>query len=304
MQEKEKPIINVFKALRKLQSGCSIKELAFSLNVELRTAYRYKDIIEKIGYQLEKNETTNRYKLKTVKNSPLALTFSQEEVDYILDHISGEDHFFAGIKQKLYINSDIQFIPDRLLEVEFGMNIQKLRTAILNRKRVVLREYNSVNTNSCRDILLEPVHMEDHYKRLYAYDLEKKKIIQYKTERIGVVEILDQSQFFTGKLSKKIETDVFWWILDKQKWEIELLMSRGAYFLMKEDYPRIESKVKEVEEGKFKLATEVADLRAVASMILRMPGEFEVISPPELEKEIAHKVMKLPFFDKYFSLLS
>lgn len=304
MREKEKPIINIFKALRKFQTGCSIKELAFSLNVDLRTAYRYKEIIEKIGYHLDKNDTTNRYKLKTAKNSPLALTFSQEEVDFVLKHLPNDAHSFAGIKQKLYINSDIQFIPDRLLEVEFGMNIQNLQTAINERKRVVLKDYSSVNSNRCRDIIMEPINMEDHYKRLYGYDLEKKTVVQYKTERIGSVEILEQSQFYTNKLSAKVETDVFWWIFKSTRWELELLMSRGAYHLMKEEYPRSESQVTELKDGKFKLKTEVADLKAVASMILRMPGEIEIITPLELQEEIVEKIKKLPFFNKHFRSLS
>lgn len=303
--EKEKPIINVFKSLTKLQTGCSMKELAFSLNVDLRTAYRYKEIIEKIGYQLDKNEATNRYKLKTSKSSFLSLTFSQEEVDYILKCLpEDQGEYFSGIKQKLYINSDIQFIPDRFLEVEFGTNIKNLKTAITEKKRVILMDYNSVNSNRCRDIVIEPIHMEDHYKRLYGFDLEKRKLIQYRTERIGQVKLLDKSHFFTQNQPKKIETDIFWWIIDNERWHLKIIMSRGAFHLLKEEYPRSESFVSEINENQYQLETEVADLRPVASMILRMPGEFEIISPNQLENEIAKKIEKLPFIQKFFKPLT
>lgn len=304
MKEKDQPIIAFFRAVNYFRRGCSMKELAELLAVSVKTAYRYKERAENIGFLLEKNSATNRYKLASKHSPGLNLSFSQQEVDVILKGLKGKSDLLQRIKNKVYIHSDLQYVPGKLLEIEFGQNIKLLQKAITKKNRVLLKNYNSANSNSLRDIVTEPVIMQDYYQRLYGYSPGKKKMMQYKTERIGQVEILPQRQMFTDRHIKNPKTDLFWWVFDEESYSIRLELTRGAYHMVREEFPRIQACTREKEEGVFELETEVASLKAVSSLILRYPGEIRVLSPRELEEFTAHRLAELPFLKKYFKPLS
>ncbi|TVR77366.1 MAG: WYL domain-containing protein [Saprospirales bacterium] len=294
--EKEKPVISLIKAINHFHRGVSMRELAALLGVSYKTAYRYKEKVESIGFQLEKNPTTHRYKIAGKNRPEFNLSFSQQEVDFILNAINGDSEMHNRIRNKVYIHSDLQYLPGKLIEVTFGHNIKQLQKAIKDRKRVVLKAYNSVNSNSCRDILTEPVIMQDYYKRLYGYTPEKRKMIQYKTERIGSVEILQEGQMFTDRHIQNPETDVFWWMFEDRSWEVSLEFNRGAYHMIREEYPRIDELTSEIKEGIFRFNGRLASLVPPASIVLRFPGEVRIVSPPELENLCFEKLKKLPFF--------
>lgn len=301
--EKEKPVISLIKAINHFHRGVSMRELAALLGVSYKTAYRYKEKVESIGFQLEKNPTTHRYKIAGKNRPEFNLSFSQQEVDFILNAINGDSEMHNRIRNKVYIHSDLQYLPGKLIEVTFGHNIKQLQKAIKDRKRVVLKAYNSVNSNSCRDILTEPVIMQDYYKRLYGYTPQKRKMIQYKTERIGSVEILQEGQMFTDRHIQNPETDVFWWMFEDRSWEVSLEFNRGTYHMIREEYPRIDELTSEIQEGIFRFNGRLASLVPPASIVLRFPGEVRIVSPPELEDLCFENLKKLPFFKKDASIV-
>ncbi len=304
MESREKYIINIFRAIRKLQRGCSMKDLNYSLGVSEKSAYRYKSTIEELGFKLEKNPYNHRYKIIGKSDLKVDLTFSQEEVDFIVGHLPVHETLVERIKDKLYIYSDIQAVPNRWMEVEFGKNVHGLQEAIDQSKRVELKGYSSAHTNQQTDILVEPIKMEDHYQRLYAYNPAKQKMYQYKTERIEEVDVLEQKQQFTHRHPKEIRTDLFWWVFEEESHSIRLELTRGAYHMVREEFPRIQACTREKKEGLFELKAEVASLKAVSSLILRYPGEIRVVSPRELEEFTARRLAELPFLKKYFKPLS
>jgi proteasome accessory factor C len=274
-----------------------MKQLAFALDVSEKTAYRYKDTLCELGFRLERNDYSHQYKIVDKVPMDLNLAFSQEEVDFIMSNLPKGSDLTPGISNKLYIHSDILSVPGALQEIGFGKAVKSLQRAIEKKKRVILKDYSSANSNEQRDILAEPVKLEDHYRRLYAFCPERKKIMQYKTERIGEVKITSGKQFYTLHNTGDIETDPFWWVFENDRYKVTLDMNMGVYHMVREDYPRIETYVTELDENRYRLETEVANLAPVSSLILRFPEGVQNVEPDELKSYTIGRLKYSPFWN-------
>ena len=79
----EELVIRTFNTISYLQRGCTIQELSVKLACSLKTAYRYLDIVRKLGYEVNL-EAKNRYKAPITNKQPMYdMLFSLEEVDTI-----------------------------------------------------------------------------------------------------------------------------------------------------------------------------------------------------------------------------
>ena len=297
MIEKQRKIVNLFRAIRKLYRGCTIRQLAFALDVSEKTAYRYKDTLIEIGFRFYTDRHTHHYKIVGEKPMDLNLAFSQEEVEFILDYLPDDDRIYKAIQNKLYIHSDLREVPRSLDEIEFGRCVKALKKSMKNKKRVILKDYSSANSNEARNIVVEPLKLEDQYRRLYAFTPERKKLMQYKTERIGEVEILPESQFYHNLHPKKIETDPFWWVFDGERHEISMDVSLGVYHMLREEYPRIENDVSRVNKNCFRLETEVADYTAPSSLVLRYPEGVFDLGPGPFRAHTINRLKKFPLWN-------
>lgn len=281
-----------------------MKDLAIRLDVSTRTAYRYLELLQDIGFLFE-NNTDYVYKVVRSKtDSYLTISFTKQEVDLIIDRLPQESPLNKAIRDKLYIHSDILSLPNKILAADFGKNIRLLDKAIRDKKRVILQGYSSAHSNKKEDYRVEPIQLDDNYQRLYAFDLESRELRNFKTPRIEQTKVLEQDQWFSEKYSQDIKVDCFGWMIEDNTWDIELDMSRGAYHIIKEENPSIEKDTTEQPDDRFLLKTTVANLLPATSMILRLPGEIRVISPLELEAEAAKRLLRLDFFDKYFRALT
>lgn len=301
--DKETQIVLAFKAIQKLSRGCTMKELAASLEIASKSAYRYVENLKSVGFEISEIGQ-HRYKIENPrKQFSFSLDFSLEETDFILKHLPEDPDLLPGIRQKLILHSDLLSAPNRILEAEQGMNIALLQEAIRKGKRVKVFGYASANSNEIKDKVVEPVVMLDFYRRLYAVDVTDRKLIQLKTERIECIELTDQDQFNLID-PKEIHVDAFWWVKGNDTYNISLKLSLSAYHIIAEEYPRIKQYCVAENENTYLFRTEVANLKPVTSLVLRLPEEIEVLGPPELESAIVERIKHHTFFRKYFMALS
>ncbi len=304
MKRTENQIINCFKALSILTRGSTMKDLAVRLDVSNRTAYRYLEVLQNIGFLFEQRED-HTYKLVRSKvNNDMTISFTKQEMEFVMDQIPADSKYYKSIRDKFYIHSDILSLPNKVLAADFGRNIRMLDRAIQNKKRVILHGYSSAHSNQKEDYKIEPINLDDNYQRLFAYDLNVSELKQFRTERIESVAITEETQWFSDKYTDDIKMDCFGWMIEDTTWDIELEMSRGVFHMIKEENPGITKNTMELEGNRFLLTTTVADLRPVTSLVLRFPGEIKIIKPREIEEEAARRLQKLDFFGKYFKALS
>jgi len=301
--DKETQIVLAFKAIQKLSRGCTMKELAASLEVSSKSAYRYVENLKSVGFEIC-DTGQHRYKIENPrKQISFSLDFSLEETDFILKHLPENLDLLPGIRQKLILHSDLLSVPNRILEVEQGMNIALLQEAIRRRKRAKVLGYASANSNEIQDLVIEPVMMLDFYRRLYAVDIAKRKLVQLKTERIERVVVSDQDQFNPME-PEGIQVDAFWWVKGSETYNVRLKFSLSAYHIIAEEYPRIKQHCLPLNDNRYLFSAEVADLKPITSLVLRLPEEIEVLGPPELESAIVERIKQHTFFRKYFRALS
>lgn len=298
MTDLKNQLLRLLKAISLLsaEGGRSIRQLEQALEVSNKTAYRYKEVLEESGFRLAHDPATNRYHLPSQpKGLRPNLSFTAEEVDTVMRALESQatKPVRAAICDKLYVHSDLLTVPNRLLAAQFGANVAQVQQAIKERRRIWLRDYRSANSGQITNREVDPVDLQDHYRRLYAHDPQQQQVVQFKLERVGRVEITDQPCRYTHPTAK-VETDVFWFN-GATKTRTTLHLSLAAHEMMREEYPRIAEAVRAIGPGHYHFETDLYSFLVVGSWILRLPGKIDIIGPPELVDHVRAQLRKHPF---------
>src|SRR5699024_4891824 len=136
--------------------------------------------------------SNGRYKLvKDDRKRSLTklLHFTQEEA-YILykslSNLEASDTLLRSLIKKLHTLYDFQ----ALKQVQFQDNIEKVKLlsqAISSQKRVVLKQYQSSNSQSVSDRKVEPFEFMSDYKAIWCLDIADNTVKQFKISRITEV---------------------------------------------------------------------------------------------------------------------
>ncbi|HAI77255.1 MAG TPA: hypothetical protein DCM08_13535 [Microscillaceae bacterium] len=300
MSEQKSVLLKGLKLLAQLSSpgGRKIEQLAQSLKVSGATVYRMIADLKEFGYEIERDAYNHRYSLVKKYRVDLSIQFSQAEVDLIYQHLEGkvDKTILTPILDKLYVHGDLLAIPPRIVEARFGKNIALLQESLQIGKAVWLKGYRSASSNQVRDRYVVPLALLDNYRRLFAWNVEKKEIYQFKTDRVDEVKP-DLAPFAWGnQRPPTIETDVFW--IDassKQPTLLQVDLSLTAYEIMREEYPRIEEFTKSLGKNRFLLTTQINDFQVISSFFLRLPGEIRILAPDSLVAYIKQRMGKYIF---------
>lgn len=180
-------------------STLTIDEIAARLDVASRTIYRYIDTFKESGFTVI-NVTGNIYSLVEIPQpSPEfdnLVYFSDEEsylVNNLIDALSPTNALKAGLRKKLAVIYDSTGIEGFLDRRSNAAHVANLRKAAQEKKMVILHNYESANSNVVRDRLVEPFGFTNDFIEVWAYDTESKRNKLFKVQRIGEVEITEQS---------------------------------------------------------------------------------------------------------------
>lgn len=174
---------------------------------------------------------------------------------------------------------------------ELAKNIYRLKTAIDEKKIVVVHRYRSSNSNKVSNRRLEPYKMGKRNMDVWCYDLDelepKRRNKLFSLKRMGDVQILDESWKFGSPYHKSKPQDIFRMTGDK-KYEISLSMKlRQMNFLM--EYYQIEKDVFEYDTAndRYILNEIVYNLAPVVGFCAHFGTEVEIFGSDELKKAIA-----------------
>ena len=240
----DQPKIERLLRLMKMMSGSvnySIDELSDKLEMSPRTIYRYIDTFKSAGFAVTKMYG-NIYRLgKMPKNAPdfdRLIYFSEEEamlVNGLIDSLSPSNTLKANLKDKLSVIYNSTSIADYVSDKSSAASIEALGEAMRERRKAVLRNYESGNSRTIRDRLVEPFGFTSDYVELWAYDLEDGRNKVFKVSRIGEVSLLDQEWTCEGK-HREQGRDVFHMSGDAPE-RIRLQLSVRAKNLLFEEFP-------------------------------------------------------------------
>ncbi|MFQ5447930.1 MAG: helix-turn-helix transcriptional regulator, partial [Saprospiraceae bacterium] len=247
------------------------------LECDERTVYRYRDLLNELGYLVELNDNNGWY-LPDIKER-YAADLTVEEMQVLrtaLSSLPAGHPLRQSIHRKLFKRSELLPFADELAEVRRAQIISILQTAISTNRVVKLRKYFSANSNTITDRVVEPLEFDEDFSQLTAWEPALGKMRFFKTTRIDAVELLPGGRTYSGSASP---IDIF--KMSGEPFTVKMLLSKRAYSLLTEEYPGSRAGVLPVEDEEFPYRF-VMEMRApdgIGRFVLGLPGEVLVEEP-------------------------
>ena len=274
----QQKLLRIFRLIRLLNTRPykTVPQLSAILETTTRSVYRYLDFLEEVGYLIDKDEL-HRYFIIHEADMKRDNLLDPDEAYYIQDTLQqvAPDHpLVEQITAKL--NKIQTQIPNaqKLASVQAYKNVQKLSKAIHLGKRAMLRNYHSTSSQNITDRQVEPIHFDEDFAYLIAFDLSAGQQRQFKIERIESVEI---SEVSVSAQHQAMPVDLFGFS-GKTIEEVTLQLSPLAYRLLIEERPTAKAFV-EPDGAQFKLVIPVRNWRGIGRFVLGLPGEIDVVQP-------------------------
>jgi len=290
-----KKIYRIFQIISRLRTpiGTTKSSLAEAFDVNIRTIDRYFKLLRDIGFTLEKNK--NRFKIhdpgKKNMNAEDLIVFNLEEADIVKQALLSykiKDPLQKSLLTKLYALTDLEELSETIYDQSVSKNINNLRHSIKHRKQAILVDYQSVNSQTTCNRIIEPLKFYNYFTYLHAFEIESQQVKQYKTERITEV-ILTNNNWKHEDIHDMSRIDVFG-MSGKKPLDVKLYLSPRASKLLKEEFPDSIHHIK-TDKGITYFDGFVYDFAGIARFIMGLIDETDVIHPPELKK-IVHSKMK------------
>ena len=294
----EQPKIERLLRLMKMMSGntnFTVDELAERLGISYRSIYRYIDTFKESGFVVEKLHS-NVYKLGKMPKSYVDLKrliyFSEEEayiINSLINSLDNTNALKANLLKKLSAVYNSTSIANYTCNKESALSIESLGEAIKDRKKVILKNYESGNSHKVSDRLVEPFEFTTNMIDVWCYDLEKKENKVFKISRIGEVRVLEE-EWSEEEAHRKSITDCFR-MSGFEQTPVKLEMGIMAKNLLLEEYPLAEKDLKK-EGDRWILETMVSDMAGVGRFVIGLAHDIKVIDSPELVEYIRLFVTK------------
>jgi proteasome accessory factor C len=270
-------ILRVFKLITLLKTfpAKSIKRLAQSLEISERSCYRYMDLLNELGFEVNKDDN-NKFSLKA---DQVVDPFTKEESHLIHEVLSvsvKNNPLVASIKSKLPSLEESNILARNIVNGHLSKLVSQINEAILNKSQIIIHKYQSANTESISDRLVEPVGFTDNYVFLCAYEIESKQNKYFKLERMGSVDVLMVAYQFES-LHKLIKPDIFGFSDSGEKYNVKMKLSMRAQLWIKDDYPESSTYLKDLGEGSWLLEVEVFNMEPVNRILRSMPEDIQLI---------------------------
>ena len=270
-------------------ANSTIEDFAHALKTTTRSIYRYIDTIRSCGFVVEKIRS-NVYKLGKMPRGSVDFSkliyFSEEEayiINSLIQNLDNTNLLKRNLQKKLAALCEYFTPAEIICDKTTAAKVEALGNAIFHKKSVILRNYESANSDQTSDRDIEPFAFSANYIDIWGYDLDRGENRVYKISRIGNVEVTSES-WKNEEKHKRIEADCFR-MNGETEIPVKLHMSLRAKNLLVEEYPLAEKDLK-FEENRWTLETLVHDLAGVGRFVIGLAAEIDITDSPELEKYI------------------
>ena len=267
----------------------TIDDIACMLGTSSRTIYRYIDTFKSAGFVL-KRVSGNVYQMLMMPAGKPELEnviyFTKEEayiVNALIDELSPTNALKASLKAKLSAIYDQTSITEFSKRKPNAIVIEKLRKAIKEKRKVILKDYASGNSQTIRDRLVEPISFTLDFADICAYDMEGKRNKVFKITRIADVEVLNEG-WTAEKKHRPLEMDIFR-MSGRSAKQVKLELSLKARNLLIEEFPLAERDLKKWGQ-KYLLDTKVYSFLGVGRFYLGLMPEIQIVDSPEFEEYV------------------
>lgn len=280
-------------SLLKRQPSKSIKFIAGILESTDRTVYRYLDLVKELGFDLQR-DSHNRFYIVSNENNE-TLEFSNEEASLLKELLlsSGKkSNLKDALLRKIYLKSEIVIQGNHLLNAHLGKIVSDISKAINENKQVVLKKYQSANSNTITDRLVEPISFTDNYTSLCAFEVETAKNKYFNIERITEVEVLQKQNEFEGQHQLDTPDAFGFTALNGLPFDIDIRLNLRAFVILKQEYPMVVPFVKqEAKTSYYRLKTSINNPKPVVRFILGLLDDVEIMGSNEFKDYLKNYVV-------------
>ena len=153
-----------------------------------------------------------------------------------------------------------------------------IRKAKCNKMRVMLHGYQSSNSATTTDRLLEAFCCSDDNKYIWAYEISSGKTKQFKLCRAESIEILQNEKWQYEALHESPETDIFN-MSDKTGGNVEELslgLTLRAKNLLEEEFPRSRTLIKQESPNRWCLKTIVHGFQGAGRFCMGLLEDVQI----------------------------
>jgi proteasome accessory factor C len=241
----------------------SVDQLANFLDTTERTIYRYLDLLRECGFDLHK-DANQRFHIE--KEDGDGIHFTNEEAQFLKELVlttGNKSKLRDSVLSKIYTGSELSMVSGHLIQAKNGKIVERLTRAMMNKEQVQLKKYQSINTETISDRIVEPFGFTENYQTVMAYEPASEKNKTYNIDRISSVEYLEQKFQNEDKHEQQV-MDVFGFAYSGNKYPVKLELSLKQFLLMKDQYPLVVAFVKyQSTIDKYVLEVEVNDVKPV-----------------------------------------
>ncbi len=273
-------IYRVLQLITQLQNkpSKSVRFMANFLECTERTTYRYIDLLKQLGFDIQKDEH-NKFFILSDKDSDDI--FTKEEAGYLIEMIKTvgkENKLQQAVLKKIYLKSEASHQANSLFKAHLSKLVEKINKSIEQDKKVVLKQYHSVNSNKISDRLVEPFQFTENYNAICAFEIASKQNKYFNLERIIDVEVVNEPQE-NHKFHEVEKKDVFGFTEHNgEKFAVELQLSLRAYILFKEANSGLDKFITKIENSDFYLLkVNVNNPKPIVSLIRGFKDEIKII---------------------------
>ena len=264
-------MLNQHKILRVLQlisyleqsPSKTISHLAELLDSTERTVYRYFDLIRECGFDLQRDEF-NRFFIVDERSN--GVRFTDEEATFLKELVltKGKNNKLKdSILTKVYLGSEIPMVASHLVNAKNSKVIERLALSISNKEQVYLKKYQSINSGTISDRLVEPFGFTDNYTTVMAYEISSETNKTFHIDRIAFVEFAGKPFKNCDRFEQQIP-DVFGFSYLGETYPIELELDLKQVLLLKEQYPSTAPFIHyNQRKNNYELKVQVNDLKPI-----------------------------------------
>ena len=262
----------------------TMEELCDIIGSGKRTIYRYFELLEEIGFRIEK-DSNNRYAIKTNKIMELR-QFTEQEFNHLSKLLYTADRnntLNDSILNKMAVRSDVEIATVSIGKAHLSRIVEDIQEAIDNQKQIIIKQYHSISSQSITDRVVEPISIDNHYRTITAFEVSSGINKTFVVERMQNVEITTAS-FKHKDQHLIIEKDVFGFgpRADQRTFPVHLELSLKAKILLSEEYPKTEEFITQKPNSKkYIFQCHINDPRPLERFMMGLPDEIKKLKGHE-----------------------
>lgn len=297
----------VYILLRK--KNVTARELAEHFEVSQRTIYRDIDTLSEAGIPVYANRGKGGGICLMDQFILNKSVLTKQEQNDILSALQGiQATSYGGVSSTLSkLSSLFQSENPDWIEVDFSywnsreedrLKFTRLKDAILNRKVISFRYYNSYGQDSFR--VAEPLKLVFKGQAWYlsGYCREKQSVRYFKISRMDTLEVSEETFELRPLNISKTAEPAFGNSDQEQLWPvaeepaiITLKVAASMAYRVYDEYPKED--VTRLEDGSFLVRSRMQPAAWLYGFLLSYEDQVEVLEPEEVRLELANKIKKI-----------